>query len=144
MSKSFAPCEINLEFGSESYRFKLPLKQIAELQVSRSAGIGAIYARVLMHQEFLEDCLEIIRLGLIGGGLDGIKARELMKIHEDMPHDHRWAIAAAILGATMHGYEGAKLKKKARSETRKDGSTSPPPMEIAPSREDSLQSSSTP
>lgn len=73
---------IDLPFADGSYRFRLGLAQIAELQAKCGVGIGGLYARLLRGRyvidtvslgltteaEFhLADVIEPIRQGLIGG-----------------------------------------------------------------------------
>lgn len=76
------PTSIDLPFADGTYRFKLGLAQIAELQAKCGIGIGGLYARLLRGRyvidtvslgltteaEFhLGDVVEPIRQGLIGG-----------------------------------------------------------------------------
>lgn len=116
MAPKYNPCEITLEFGDGEYLFRLPLKQIAELQEKCGAGIGAIYQRVLTGQYKIEDCVETIRLGLIGGGVPAVPARVLVNRYaEEMPKQFLWEHATSILSACIVGYlapELASFKKK--------------------------------
>jgi hypothetical protein len=120
--------EIILDFADDKYLFRLGLKQIAELQEKCNAGIGAIFARVLQGRMVMpngdqfgnpmqsayrhEDLRETIRLGLIGGGLDPVKAFKLIERYIDgQPLRLAWDLAAAILAACIEGYippEGVK------------------------------------
>jgi hypothetical protein len=112
MPSDFAPCEVTLAFGDGDYLFKLPLKQIAELQlnVRTATGVdspfGLIYRRVTTGNYYIQDLNETIRLGLIGGGCDPLKARVLCENYvEVMPKEQLWKHAAAILAACAQGYE---------------------------------------
>jgi hypothetical protein len=73
---------IDLPFANGTYRFKLGLAQIAELQTACDVGIGGLYARLLRGRYRLDgaplglateagfhlaDVIEPIRQGLIGG-----------------------------------------------------------------------------
>lgn len=150
---------IDLAFADGTYTFVLGLAQIHELQTKCKAGIGALYARVLQgrvaedvsvgHPAYaayhIEDLVETVRQGLIGGGagtVDGkevkvgaLRANELIERYLlPMPLAEQWNLAAAILFAKIEGYEPAPVagedKKKApRSRTRKtsgeDGLTTP-------------------
>lgn len=135
MSESYAPCEVVLHFADGDYRFRLPLKRIAELQEKCGAGLGAIYSRVMIGEYYIADLTETIRLGLIGGGLDELKALRLCERYcEDWPKERLWQTAAAILGACVRGYrpkdqsgEGPEGNAEAAGPT--DGSTSPQPSE---------------
>jgi hypothetical protein len=93
-------CTIDLDFADGSYTFKLPLKQIHELETKcREAsgvpsGIGAIFARVLKGcvpvngevmlvpgsaEFYVSDVVETLRQGLIGGGA-GVVSGEDVKV----------------------------------------------------------------
>lgn len=142
-----------LRFGDGDYTFRLGLAQIAELQRTCGAGIGAIYARVLrgryttqggvdigsIHEAdfYQADLRETIRLGLIGGKSGTVndqpvdvspdRARQLVENYVDTrPLYESWTLAAAILTALVVGYapEGAKpADKKKARATRKADST---------------------
>ena len=132
----FAPCEIEMAFGDGDHLFRLKLKQIAELQEKCKAGIGTIYRRVLTGEYFIEDCVETVRLGLIGGGMDSTKARVLMERYfDDIPVESKWMHAQAILASCIVGYSppGDAPGKAKTAETEKDGSTSPSQLEMEPS-----------
>jgi hypothetical protein len=127
-----AQTHIDLEFADGEYRFALGLEQIRELQNACGDGIGAIYARVLQgrvsadvtvgHPGYaaykLDDLIETIRQGLIGGG-QGLVSEQAVKVEpmranqlianylHDMPLSRQWDLAAAILYAKIEGYEPA-------------------------------------
>jgi hypothetical protein len=101
----YQPCEVELEFGDGSYRFKLTLKTIAELQEKCSAGIGTIYSRIASGSYRSEDLIETCRLGLIGGGLEGVAARKLIERScDEWPLDRWHQHAYAVIAACVHGY----------------------------------------
>lgn len=124
MPREYRSCKVELEFGAGTYTFFLGLKMLAELQAVRKAPIGSIFSRVLKHEEYVEDCLEAIRLGLIGGGIDPIEAKRLLDAHAiDMPHSQRWSIAAAVLMAAFEGYEPKKKGRQSKAATNPSSST---------------------
>lgn len=145
MVEKFSPCEIRLIFGDGERLFRLPLKQIAELQEAcggKTGGgaIGSIYKRLSTGDYTVEDLTHIIRLGLIGGGMAWQEARDLTARElEGRPLMSRWGVALGVLQATMQGYEPEadpdSLKKK--DPTGTDGSASAEPTETAPSSETS-------
>lgn len=122
---------LEMLFGDGDYLFDLKLPQLRELQEKRGAGVFAIYGRVLKGraiiggipiasttegEAFAEDLFETIRLGLIGGGrglVDGkeievsaLTAKRLVETYcHAAPLRESWAIAAAILGARIEGYQ---------------------------------------
>jgi hypothetical protein len=132
-------CEIELEFGDGTYLFRLPLKQIAELQDKCNAGIQEIFGRIIQGKARIEDLTETLRLGLIGGGMEPVQARRLIERYAfppkfsegEKPVEYLWTNALSVLSACLQGYDD---KKKETAETKGTGdSTSPPPMETVPS-----------
>lgn len=146
---------LELKFGDGDYVFALPIPQLRELQRVCGAGIFTIYGRVLKGrfvlggqivadpaegEAFLDDILETIRLGLIGGGkclvggqeaqVNTLRARQLVDTYcyPSAPLRESWSVAAAILAACIEGYEPpapkAAPKKKAPAKPRAKKSTS--------------------
>ena len=127
---------IELEFADGKYLFALPLPRIDELQRKTGVGIGALFARVLKgcaqvgddivqapsHAEFHAlDLIETIRQGLIGGGrgeVDGAEVKVTPVLAQRLidnyvncePLAEAWAVAAAVLGAAVVGYDEPKKK----------------------------------
>ena len=146
--RAYSPNEVWLEFGDGRYLFKLKLKQIAELQEKCNAGIGEIYARVVLGHYRVEDLVHGIRLGLEGGGKGvlGLEetevqvspelANKLTQRYCDRPLDQVWDIARDVYRACIHGYETPETKKPGKKEAatktttpEADGSTSPRPTQ---------------
>ncbi len=101
----YHPCYVDLEFGDGEHRFQLKLKQIAELQTLCKAGIAEIRARLLSDNWFAEDCIEAVRLGLIGGGMEGPAAKKMIANYCDLWPLEKWhSHAMAIVLACVHGY----------------------------------------
>jgi hypothetical protein len=143
--------DIWLAFADGEYRFRHGLAQINEIQTRCEAGIGAVYARVMkgryivgdqavgqpLEAEFrVDDLISIIRQGLIGGGkgtVDGaevevstFRANQLVDNYViGRPISEAWALAAAIIAVTMHGYEPKKKDDPAPQTETTDGSTTP-------------------
>lgn len=154
---------VELEFADGAYLFKLGLPQIAELQTkcgtpSQKVGIGEIFARVLkgrysrvdggsigLPEEgayHVEDLLETIRLGLLGGNhglvngvpvtVDPLSARRLVEAYcyPARPLSESWTLAAAILSATIIGYQAKTPEQRPEKKKRvrkKAGLTTPTP-----------------
>lgn len=132
---------IDLEWADGTYRFRLPLPQINELQRKTGKGIGLLFQSVLKGRYNLPDgtgsfgnpieaefhsneIIETIRQGLIGGRkawLDGtekalddpaIAALMLTYVYPERPLAECWSIAASILLACIEGYEEPDKKKE--------------------------------
>ena len=66
-------------FGDGEKTFALTMPMIAELEREAGVGIGALYQRVVLTLQFhVGDVIEIIRLGLIGGGTSPSEAQSLI------------------------------------------------------------------
>ena len=155
--RAFSPNEVWLEFGDGRYLFKLKLKQIAELQEKCGAGIGEIYARVVLGHYHVEDLVHGIRLGLVGGAKGEVNeteitvspelANKLAERYCDRPLEDLWMIAKLVYQACIHGYDTPEAKKPgnvpaATTKTPETGgSTSPRHTQTELPSEDSDQPS---
>lgn len=124
---------IILQFADGEYTFKLGMRQICELQEKCKAGIGEIVARALSghYGEFggdiseakfkVEDIVDTIRLGLIGGNAGMVDGREITvspmlakglvdRYVMEQPLIDGWNTAAAILLACIQGFDPPKKK----------------------------------
>lgn len=102
--------EVTLPWADDEYLFKLGLKQIEELQEKANAGLGLIANRVMAGQFYIQDIYHTIRLGLIGGGLEPVKAKKLVDRYVDgqaltpMEDEHsNFQTAKLILTAAYFG-----------------------------------------
>lgn len=152
---------IELHFGDGDYLFRLNLAGIQAVQDKCGGdGIGAVWRR-LAASRFnyvkdngeqvgfgvaeaaafkIEDIIEPIRQGLIGGGMgmvDGaavtvtpLLANKLVQTYViERPLSESWAIAFAVMSALIEGYDPPKKKepRKPRAKVTKDVSTTPVP-----------------
>jgi len=130
--------EVELAWADGSYLFALKLKQIEELQRLCGAGLGEIAQRLLVERRWrVSDVVERIRLGVVGGGLPAVRARELVDTYVDGrpladPRDpaNPLATAQAIIMAAYFGVaeaaEEPEGKAGAAADDETDGSTSRP------------------
>ena len=123
--------QVTLDWADGDYTFTLGLAEIEELQRLCKAGFGEIVSRVFAGQFFITDIYATIRLGLIGGGTNPTRAKELMETYvygkplepENDPSGPT-ALATAILAAVMNGVEPVGEPKAGATDV--DTSTSPP------------------
>lgn len=95
---------VTLEWADGSYRFRLAVAQLVELQDLCGAGPYAIYLRLVAHQWRVQDLRETIRLGLIGGGTAPGEALRLVRAYvEARPLLECEPVAARILAAALIG-----------------------------------------
>lgn len=118
--------EISLQWADGSYTFALKCKQLEELERTCGAPFSTVGNRVLSMEPAIKDITETIRLGLIGGGLDPVKAKSLIDTYVDghflfgvqglddplnaveNPSAPAW-IARAIWGAVYYGVDELDL-----------------------------------
>jgi len=159
--------DVYLAFADGSYRFRLTLPMVYELQRKTKVGIGVLFGRVLAGRYVfaegngsfgmpteakysVEDLIETVRCGLIGGGegqvngetirVNAVVATQLVEGYcfPAAPLKEAWDLAAAILTASIEGYEepgqtkrpeetepAPAKAKKAGSTTRSRSATSP-------------------
>lgn len=119
--------EIILDWADSSYRFRLAWGQLTELQDKCDAGPFVILGRLRGGTWRMEDISNVIRLGLIGGGLEPIKALKLTRAYvEDRPPLENHHVALAIMTAGLIGAPEEDASKKNGSPKTESGSTTSP------------------
>lgn len=126
MSNLQAKCD--LDWGDGTYTFRLTVSGTIELEQKCDAPFTVILNRLNQGTYGISDVRETIRLGLIGGGMEQVKALTLVRSQID---DHGGvaghALAArAILMGLMFGFEAEPLgKAQAAPEANPNASTPP-------------------
>ena len=96
--------EVILDWGDGTYPFRLAWGQLAELQDKCDAGPYVVLNRLADHTWMIEDVSNIIRLGLIGGGMDPVLALKKVRTYvEAFPPLQSLPFAQAILYAALLG-----------------------------------------
>jgi hypothetical protein len=140
---------IMLDWGGETRRFRLKIGQFRELQEAinrprcalgaQPIGPNTFYHLLASGDAWPHEVREVIRLGLIGGGLPLAQVPGLMRRYfDEQPLPESALIAPGIFAAGYAGPPEDQAGKKADAETTTSRSPSPPSMApAAPS--DSLQ-----
>lgn len=105
---------IEQAFGDGEYTFRLGLDEIEELERKRDAGIFQIVARLSPDSRMarLTDISEVLRLGLIGGGMKPVDAMAKVKRYVDeRPLDENRDIAYAVGLAALMRLHSKELEK---------------------------------
>lgn len=123
----------------EDYHCRLAWGQLIKIQEARNAGPFVIYVRLHGADWWMEDIREVIRWGLIGGGMDPVRAKKmLLECIEDRPPFHNLGLAQAIMKAgTVGPPDEEEIEKKlvaasGLTTSTTDASASPPSMEPGP------------
>lgn len=112
-----------------TYTFRLPIAQLEELQDLVDAGPYEVWRRLTDGRWRVQDLRHVIRLGLIGGGLEPARALVLTQRYvEARPLVENVQPALAILSAALFGSEDDPVGKPAEEESQGDlaSSASPP------------------
>ncbi len=119
--------EVTLDWADDTYRFRLAWGQLSELQEKCDAGPFVVLGRLRGGTWRLEDISHVIRLGLIGGGLEPIKALKLVRAYvEDRPPLESLIFAVNILSAGLLGAPDEDALKKNGSLKMESGSPTSP------------------
>lgn len=130
--------EITRDFGDGTYRFRMPLKCLRELEEKRKAGAAEICIRMTNWRHMTDDVIETMRLALIGGGdVTPVEAKKLTEHYcEDRPQEEYWAIAVEVLKRAIFLPDEPEAQKKIEtngSQNLATGSTSASSGETLPS-----------
>lgn len=91
-------------FGDGEKTFALPFPLIEELQRKTGVGIGVLFQRVRALAFNAADLSEVIRLGLIGGGMKPEEALTMVQTYvEARPLGESLPVAMGILSAAWFG-----------------------------------------
>lgn len=96
--------EVVFDWGDGTYSFRLAWGQLIELQEKCDAGPYVILQRLQAGAWRMEDIGNIIRLGLIGGGMPAADALKKTRTYvEAFPPFENLMPAQVILGAALMG-----------------------------------------
>jgi hypothetical protein len=116
---------VELDWADGTHTFRLAWAQLIELQEKTDCGPYVVLNRLYANQWRVEDISNVIRLGLIGGGMPPVEALKKVRAYvEDRPPLENVLYAQAILAA---GLQGAPEEKagEAEGEAENVSTTSP-------------------
>lgn len=129
--------EVEIDWGDATYSFRLGLNEIEELERKCALGIFQIVTR--LHPDIRlcksTEIFEVIRLGLMGGGMQAVTALTKTRQYMDSePIDYNRDVAYAVALAALMRLHGKDLEEqpppeKGRARKRTSGSTSSPSLE---------------
>lgn len=110
---------IILGFGDGEYLFRLGWGEIAKLQEVRDCGPFVLHDRLRDSSCRVEDIAEVIRWGLIGGGLSPTEAALKLKlfVHDRPPAETRLT-AYVVMAAGCFGAPEEQIEKKSGAPSR--------------------------
>lgn len=129
LQNSNRDARITEAFGDATYDFRLAYGQLVMLQEARDTGPMVLFAQLQAGAWRVEDIREIIRCGLIGGGMAPSKAVKMVEMYvEGRPPMENYPLAVKILGAGIVGAVDEVLGEDmaANLEAATTGSTTSP------------------
>lgn len=119
---------IELDFGGDRRTFRLAIENLLALQERRNAGPLEIAVRLQSGTWRVEDISETIRLGLMGGGMDGRSAKNLVDAMVKPPNITLHVLTAlAVLLAALQGVPDDPAGKDQAVAGAPETAVSPPP-----------------
>ncbi|MUZ65335.1 gene transfer agent family protein [Agrobacterium vitis] len=121
---------VTLDWADGEYIFRLPLKQLEELEDRFDRSIFVITERMMTRTATSREIIEVLRLGLVGGGMKPLEALPLVKRYvEERPLDENRDVAYAICLAALARVHGDEVETAGEQTAEQSGSTSPEFME---------------
>lgn len=119
--------EVTLAWGDGNYTFRLSVKGAIELEQKCDAPFAVIFGRLNSGAFKINDVIQTIRLGLIGGGARPTDAMRLVDQYGE-PLSESLPVARAIVGGMMFGFEASPLgEAKAAPKADESPNVSTPP-----------------
>ncbi|WP_026784200.1 gene transfer agent family protein [Pleomorphomonas koreensis] len=115
---------ISLDFGDGEHEFRFAIGQLRELEEKTGVSSFRVLARMLAYEPMADDRREVIRLGLIGGGMKPSEALHLVRTYcDERPPAETLPTAVAILQA---GLMGVPDEEPGKSQGETTAPTAPP------------------
>lgn len=123
---------VELVFAGDERRFRLGIAELIALQEKRNSGPLEIVMRLQLGSWRVEDVIETIRIGLLGGGMEGKAARELVEanVKPGAITEHVLTASAVLLSA-LQGVPDESVSKKDEAATGAPETNSPSPPSTA-------------
>lgn len=125
---------VTLVWGDGEYTFRLGIGELRELDAKTGVGPGVLHARLVAGTWRVDEPREVLRLGLIGGGLSpGEAYRLVVRYYDNRPKMESIPFATVILLATLARPDDMPGKPNAAGDatetTQTAASPSPPSTE---------------
>ncbi|TPJ76191.1 gene transfer agent family protein [Mesorhizobium sp. B2-2-4] len=113
-------------FADDDYEFRMAWGELEKLQEACDAGPYVVLDRLVSGRWRMGDISHTIRLGLIGGGLEPVKALKLVRAYvEARPPLENLVLAQLVLGAGVAGAPEEDVGKKSEAPDLDDPMNSP-------------------
>ena len=118
---------VTLDWADGTYHFRLAWGEMAKLQEACDAGPFVVLTRLHSKACMVEDISNVLRLGLIGGGMTPADALKKTRSYvEARPPAENLLHAIAVLSAGCYGAPEEQIEKKSEAPDRESESTTSP------------------
>ncbi|AZO04586.1 gene transfer agent family protein [Mesorhizobium sp. M2A.F.Ca.ET.043.02.1.1] len=108
-------------FANDDYVFRMGWGELEQLQEACDAGPYVVLDRLVSGRWRMGDISNVIRLGLIGGGAEPVKALKLVRAYvQDRPPLENLVLAQLVLGAAVAGAPEEDVGKKSEAPDQSD------------------------
>jgi len=129
-----------LDWADGTYHFRLAWGELAKLQEACDAGPFVILDRLHSKACKIEDISNVLRLGLIGGGMAPVEALKKARAYvEARPPAENLLYAIAVLSAGCYGAPEEQIEKKSEAPDREGRASTISPMEKSGSESSTAQ-----
>jgi len=116
---------ITADFADGPHVFRLAWGELAKLQDERDCGPYELMNRLIGGSWRVQDISSVIRLGLVGGGMEPVPAIKLVREYvEARPPMESHDLALRIIGAALVGAPEEKVGKKVEAASPETNSPS--------------------
>jgi hypothetical protein len=113
---------VTLLFGDGDHVFRLGLGELRKLEEARGAGAIEVMARIAAERWRVDDVIDTLRFGLIGGGKTDVDAAKLLRLYvEPTPLMHHAATALAVLTGALYGFPSDPIAEPADTKVEAPG-----------------------
>jgi hypothetical protein len=116
-------CEVPVYWAGEERLFRLLVGDLMDLETAcNDRGFGSIYTRLASHQYSVREVYHVLRLGLIGGGMDPLSAKKLVDSRfSDFGMQRNVEVAMEVLISVQEGVQRNDLAKAGDPEAPIEG-----------------------
>jgi hypothetical protein len=121
-----------INWAGGEHVFALRLGELRALQNSTGRGPEEIVTRLAARTWLVDEAIETVRLGLIGGGMEAVAAKRLIEqVSTTSPLVEFRLTAFEVLSRALYPQEAGEPEKPKAAETLPVDGTSPPSTETA-------------
>lgn len=120
---------VELSWPGGRHTFALRIGELRELQDRLNAGPEEVFNRIRSGNWRVNDLVEVVRIGLVGGGMDRDEAgRQIATLIDTTPLSEFKFVAIAALASAIIGYEDDPVGEAEGEQAPPENGSSAPSM----------------